>query len=113
MKEAVQKLADRALLYSLPVAILGAAFKTMHWPYANQMLLVGLSSVGLAAFLRYASEKTIEGYVTGYTIFISCIAVLFKIMHFAGASWMVEMAIGSAVVLGIIKLFFSKGEKGE
>jgi hypothetical protein len=41
------------------LALLGAMFKIMHWPYANMMLLAGLCSIGLAylaSFLRKPSK---------------------------------------------------------
>ena len=53
------------LLCSLPVAILGAVFRLMHYPYANQLLIVGLGSVAFGAVIRYFSEKTIDGVLTG------------------------------------------------
>ena len=113
MKDGLQKMADTALLYALPVGILGAVFKIMHYPYANQMLMVGLSTVAIGGLLRYAAEKTPEGYSIGITIFLVCIAFLFKILHFPGSQELIELAILSAVISGIIMLFFRKGNQEE
>jgi len=76
-------MADMVLLYSLPVAILGAIFKYMHYPYANPMLIIGLSSVAMGALLKYVPEKTAEGYLMGFGIAIASILVLFKLVHFS------------------------------
>jgi hypothetical protein len=75
------KLGNQCLTYSLPVAILGAFFRLMHFNGANYMLTVGLSSVALGALLKYWSEKTLEGFLTGAGIATVCMAVLFKLMH--------------------------------
>ena len=106
MKEGLKKMADRVLLYSLPVSIVGALFKILHFPYANQLLIVGLSSVGLGAFIKYSAEKTAEGYTTGITALLMALAFLFKIMHFQGAQWLIELTIVSALGLGVIRMFF-------
>lgn len=79
--EPFAKIGNRILTYSLPVAILGAFFRLMHYPYANQILIVGLSSIALGALIKYFSEKTMEGYLTGIAVAAACIGVLFKLMH--------------------------------
>ena len=113
MEPEMQKLLERALLFSLAVAILGAIFKINHFPYSNELLMSGLGSVALAAFIRYAVEGTLQGYATGFTIALTCLALLFKILHFEYASWLVWSAVVSAVILIIITLFFSKGKADE
>ena len=82
MNERLQKLADTVLLYSLPVAILGAIFKYQHYRYANEMLIVGLSSVAMGALLKYIPQKNAEGYLLGFGIAIGCMLTLFKLVHF-------------------------------
>ena len=76
-------MADMAILYSLPVAIVGAVFKYLHYPYANVLLTVGLPSVALAALLKYLPQKTAEGFLMGFGIATACILVLFKLVHFS------------------------------
>ena len=111
MNSTLAKLGNRVLLFSLPVAILGSLFRLMHYPYGNQMLLVGLSSVALGALLRYFSEKTIDGYLTGAAAFAGCIAVLFKLMRWPNSELLIKIAIGMAVVWGVKTLFFPVKEK--
>ena len=112
MQPQIEKLIDRALLIALPVAILGSVFKTMHYPYANQMLIVGLGSVALAGFLKYALEKTLDGYITGAAISLGCIAVLFKLMHWGQADILAKLALGAAAIWGI-RIFFPGKKEGE
>jgi hypothetical protein len=83
MNEGLQKMADTALLYSLPVAIIGAVFKYLHYPYANQMLIVGLTSVAIAALLKYIPQKNAEGYLLAFGIAAGCMLTLFKLVHFS------------------------------
>ncbi len=83
MNNGLQKMADTAMLYSLPVAIVGAVFKYMHYPYANVMLTVGLPSIAIAALLKYLPQKNAEGFLMGFGIAIACMLVLFKLVHFS------------------------------
>ena len=105
MNPQVNKLCDRVLLFALPVAILGSVFKTMHYPHSNQMLIAGLSSIAIASFLKYALEKTLDGYITGSAIALGCIAVLFKLEHWAQADLLIKLAVCAALVWGI-RIFF-------
>jgi len=110
MESELQKLGNRVLLYSLPVAILGAAFKLMHFPYSNQLLIVGLSSVALGAVLKYFPEKKPDAYLTGSAIFTGCMAVLFTLMHWPNSTWLKEVAIVVAAIWGVKTLFFPDKE---
>lgn len=93
----ISKTLDTALLYSLPVTILGAAMRLKHIHGANQLLMVGLSTVALVALFKFWLKKTFEGYAAGTAIFFGCLAVLFKLMHFQGT----ELLAGITVVAGI------------
>ncbi len=108
MKEGVQKLADRALVLSLSVAIIGSALKILHLPGANYLLLVGLSSVSLAALIKYFAEQTPEGYMRGISIAFVCMAVLFRLMRWPHASTLFELAIISGIALLVTIAFFRK-----
>lgn len=92
------KVADTALLYALGVSILGAVLKLNHMKFANQSLMVGLSSLAVAFLIKNLLKNTLEGYIAGITLFLACIAVLFELMHFPGADILTYFAIASAVV---------------
>ena len=113
MNSEFSKLGNRALLCSLPVAIVGALFRLMHYPYGNQLLLIGLSSVIIGAMLKYFVEKTIDSYLTGAAISAGCIAVLFKLMHWPNSELLIKIAIGVAIIWGAKTLFFPDKEKQE
>jgi hypothetical protein len=113
MKTGIAKLANNLLLVSLPVAIMGALFKILHWPYANQLLIVGIGSVALGSFLKYALEKTFDSYITGATIAIGSIAALFKIMHWPGYSMLSYIAFAGVIILGIRTFLPGKKPTGE
>ena len=101
----LEKAANQGLSIALPIAIIGAGFRLAHWPFANQFLIIGLSSVAIWGFVKYALEKTIEGYAMGSLIAIGCIAMLFKLMHWPNTDLIVKGAIGAAVILGAVILF--------
>ena len=92
-------------MFALPIAILGSVFKTMHYAHSNQLLIVGLSSIAIASFLKYALEKTLDGYITGAALALGCIAVMFKLEHWPQADLLIKLAIFAGLVWGI-RIFF-------
>ena len=113
MNSVIGKLGNKMLLFSLPVAILGASFRLMHFPYGNMLLLVGLSSVIVGAALKYFSENNIDSYLTGAAIAAGCIAVLFKLMHWPNSELLIKIAVTIAIVCGAKTLFFPYKENEE
>jgi hypothetical protein len=97
----LEQIANRALILALPVAIAGAGLKLMHWNGANILLLVGLSSVALASLLKYAAQDTLDGVLFGLAIFLACIGVLFKLMHWPYGSWIIDAAVVAGIIWGI------------
>ena len=106
----MKKVANILLMFSLPVAIAGALFRTMHWTGGNILLVNGLPMVAIASLLKYAADKTLEGYVLGFTVAVACIGVLFKLEHWPNSEWIIRIAIGGAIVW--VALSF-RGDKGE
>ena len=53
------------LRIAIVILIFGALFKIMHWPYANNLMLLGGASIGILYTIRfvYKREKTILDYV--------------------------------------------------
>lgn len=113
MESEFQKMGSRVLLYSLPVAILGAAFKLMHFHAANQLLIVGLGSVALGALFKYFPEKKPDAYLTGSFVFTGCIAGLFKLMHWPYSEIVIDIAIVVGIIWGAKTLFFPDKEAPE
>jgi hypothetical protein len=81
---------------------LGITFKFMHWPGANVMLILGLSSFALLFIPLLLRKKLKEGTserntlmntlgASGLTLF--SLGILFKIMHWPGASVMLLMSV--------------------
>jgi len=95
----------------------GSFFKIMHWPGAGMMLLLGIGILSLLflplMFLLRAKEtnsgrdKVVAGIGTLVGVLV-CLATLFKIMHWPGASflWLATSAIS---ILVFIPLFFFTG----
>ncbi len=107
-------------LIALAIALFGGLFKLMHWPGANILLLVGLSSLALyyiiMGFVSSAEaqngKERLLGYGRNFAIAVLLMGGLFKLMHWPGANLMI---IDGAVGLGIALLFqaFSSSEKRE
>ena len=108
----LEKAANQGLTIALPIAILGAVFRLAHFPFANQLLVIGLASVAFWALFKYALEQTLEGYATGLAIAIGCIAMLFKLEHWANADLLLKCAIGAGVILGAVILFARNQKNG-
>ena len=71
--------------FSSCVHFVGAILRLMHFHGANPLLIVGLSSVAVGALMKYASQLTVQGIVTGIAIAAICIIALFKLMHWGPA----------------------------
>ncbi len=106
----MEKIINTAQTLALPVAIGGALFKIMHWPGANVLLIVGLSSVAITSFLKYTADKTIDGYLLGGSIALAAIGVLNKLMHWEYSEQMIGLAIAGAVIYGIRVVISRKPE---
>jgi hypothetical protein len=113
VNEHAKKLLDNVLLASLGIAIVASVLKIMHLPGANQLLIVGLSTVGFAALIKYFSEKTLDGYITGAAIWLATTAVLFKLMHWQGADILIKLAVAAGIIRGIRIFFFGKKADSE
>jgi len=101
---AMKKVMLNSGVFSAITFIIGAFFKTMHWPGASVFLLVGIVSfcflfLPLLSILRVKEQKetknkVIIGIAAIFGIIIS-LATLFKIMHwpFANMMWLSSLGI--------------------
>jgi len=97
----------------LSFAVVGGMFKILHWPGANIIITLTLCSLAIIYFplgfyfLGNAAVRT-TAIITG--MFLSCIplGILFKIMHWPGASIMLVIAAASAPVMVLFLIFMRK-----
>lgn len=90
--------------------ILGVLFKIQHWPGAGVLLTLGLGILSLAFLpslliskcLDEPNKKMIPVWIIAFSsIFLWVLGMLFKIMHWPGASIMLLIGTLSVVVLAI------------
>jgi hypothetical protein len=83
------------------IFVFGALLKIMHWPGANILITMGLSSFCLC-FLPTAMNLSYKGngkkfkslYIAGFICaFITFIGAMFKIEHWQGAGWFLIVGI--------------------
>jgi hypothetical protein len=95
------------------VAILGAFFKSMHWPGAGILITAGIVLV-IFVFLplyfvinyREQAEKKNPLYaIVGYLTLASLLAgAIFKIQHWPGAAHIIEVSL-AILIIGFIPLY--------
>lgn len=116
MNETMKKVAFTFGLTSAILLLAGTSFKLLHWPGASVMVVLGSASLVLAYLPMLLWHKLKESprneglmHVSGFLGLTStAIGVLFKIMHWPGAS--VTLIFGMAI-LGLIYMpiyFFKK-----
>jgi len=90
----------------------GVLFKTMHWPGAGPMIVLGASSLSIYVFfvavanIMSYEKKTMIAICNGFGAFggsILAVGLLFKIMHWPGAGSM--MTIGFPLIIIICFIF--------
>ncbi len=100
-------------LTSALLTIIGAFFKKMHWPGAGILITVGIGLVVLVFLPLYfivnyreQTEKKNPIYaIVGYlTLALLLAAALFKIMHWPGANYLIEIGLG-VLIIGFIPLY--------
>jgi len=71
------------LILSFFITALGAAFKIMHWPNGNEILLVGLVGLLVSAFFQFIYKKfelnLLLLYISAAILFMG---LYFKVIHF-------------------------------
>ena len=83
----IQTVTEKLRIASVAVALLAAFMKIMHWPGANNLLIVGLGTLALCHLIRAFDKGGLKGkvlyvqYVSNYSVAILVIGALFTLMH--------------------------------
>lgn len=107
------------------LSLAGVTFKVMHWTYANELLMLGLSGLSGVYFLRAfqmptpepdtktATEKkgvldllalAVLPKLGGISMSVALTGLLFGLLHLAGAAEM--LMIGTSSLLGCLAIAF-------
>ncbi|MBL7788779.1 MAG: hypothetical protein JNL75_02965 [Chitinophagales bacterium] len=90
---------------TMVMVLFGTLFKIMHWPGANEMVIAGLGTViFIIPFYFIVRIKDTPNFFGKFAYFslifstcVSILGVLFKIMHWPGASEMCIVGIASLI----------------
>jgi hypothetical protein len=98
-------------------SIISLLFKIMHWPGANELLMISLSStaaiLSIAAF-QVPMESTLGlnprqavllNYSSYFSLAVLIIGFLFKTMHWPGCNQMIILGIGMLSLVSVLKGF--------
>lgn len=103
--------------------LVGSYFKTMHWPGANVLMIVGtitgiLTFISLVVIIQPKLSGKLEKFsviVASLALIVALLSFLFKTMHWQGAAiliWAADIGILlAAVTLLIDGLFEKENEK--
>lgn len=101
---------DAAQMAALFVALVGGAFKIMHWPGANVMLITGLGSLAcyhfFAAFTAEKSNrnKVMLFYARHFSIAVLVIGILFKLMHWPNGQMMLYVGVVGVAITTALQM---------
>ena len=104
------------------ITLLGLVIKLVHWPGGNILLVLGLGTLSLfypvAAYFLFSPQKQIEAngitfkqtsaarvvlsLVTGFCMPVAVIGLLFKIMHWPGASFMLLIGFITIIPIAVV-----------
>lgn len=109
-------------LVSVVLTLLGLLFKIMHWPGASIMFVLGVGIFGLLFIpllivLKFKDEvETIDKWVLSIGLglgMIASVGVLFKVMHWPGASLLIFSSLIAFVLLFVPTYFITKYRRPE
>lgn len=97
----------------ISVALLGATFKIMHWPGANIIIVLTLSALALLYFpfgfyFLGSPEVKKPAMLSGFVMSLIPIAIMFKVIHWPGAGFLLVSAATAAPVLVLILVLMRK-----
>ncbi|MCB0408996.1 MAG: hypothetical protein KDD29_02185 [Flavobacteriales bacterium] len=110
--------------------VIGALFKSMHWPGAGIMIVLGASSLsiyvilvsGLMKFSRILNPPTISEQfkifgskikMLAFSVSIVIIGLMFKIQHWPGAGLMLIVGMTSMAIVSIVYMIYFLLKKEE
>jgi glucan phosphoethanolaminetransferase (alkaline phosphatase superfamily) len=94
---------------------LGTFFKMEHWPGANILLLLSallIISSTLIEFTQLEKDTKIRGLqiVVAIMVIACSVAAVFKIFHWPGGNFLVNIAMNVSIPAAIVFFFFSNVE---
>ena len=111
MKLNIGKLGSNISFVALAISIMGSLCKMLHFSWADYLLIGGLSLLAVGALIKNLSEKTLDGFITGVTIAVWCVAVLFKLMHWPYSALLIQVGFVLLAVWGIRFFMSHKDEE--
>ena len=106
---------------ALILLLVGTLFKTRHWPGANIMEIAGAAAAIVLFILILASVpvrlktiyEKISVFVASLTLIVGFLAFVFKLMHLAGAAWLIGIADTGVMLTAIFFLADGLMEKDQ
>ncbi len=109
--------AKKALKISLAIFFLGYMFKTMHWPGAGPLLVMGSLILTFYFFTSRKIKTTAKwlDWIVSFSLGIAMLGIIFKIQHWSGGSIIRWIALLGILISGLLiykyKTVFLKSTK--
>ncbi len=110
------------LFFSYVLTGMGALFKFVHWPTANELTLAGLVSIAICAFVSgFIRFETTDNNALKPSLFAAfrlvymlgmvnlAMGTLFKVLNWPGGSQMILIGTTSILISGLLVLLDFKG----
>ena len=116
----MKKITSLSGIISALIVLVGSIFKTLHWPGAGIIIVVGtaLFAVLYATLLfidkqKYATDmiRNISNICVYITMVIIPLGFLFKVMHWPGAGVLIYLGFLPIIALLVVSLVRSSAEK--
>jgi hypothetical protein len=104
---------SRTEMVIIAIALVGTFFKIQHWPGANIMIAVGLTSLAIIYFpmgfyFLGNNKQNVVATVSGLFLSLIPVSIMFKHLHWPGALVMVIAAISTAPLVFAGLLYMRK-----
>lgn len=119
---AMKNILIKSGLISVVLTLLGVLLRVMHLPGANILLVLGVAIFGLLFIpllitLKFKDEvETIDKWVLSIGLglgMIASVGVLFKVMHWPGASVLILSSLAAFILLFVPTYFITKYRRAE
>lgn len=114
-----KKVLDTLQIIALFIALVGGAFKLLHWPGANILLITGIGTLSvyyiLMGFVTTATNQIAVylNYNRNFSIAVLLMGVLFYMMHWPSARLMLMVGAVSFAIGFIAQIAFGNKQEGE
>ncbi len=116
----MKKITSLSGIISALIVLVGSIFKTLHWPGAGIIIVVGIAlfAVLYATLLfidkqKYATDMMQK--ISNICVYIAMVVIslgfLFKVMHWPGAGVMIYLGFLPIIALLVVSLVRSSAEK--